>query len=62
MNIDDILMSFHLTEANHTANSLEQARQLLREHEAWISIDLITAEIDKFVPKTSIHFPISNPT
>ena len=56
MNTDDILESIHLTEPTHTPDSLEHARQLLKDHEAWISIDLLTNEIDRLIPETSIHF------
>ena len=59
MNTDDILLSLKLTEPTHTPDSLEQARQLLKDHEAWISIDLLTNEIDRLIPETSIHFIIN---
>lgn len=54
MNSEDILMSIHLTEP--CAFDLDQARQLLRDHEAWISIDLLAAQVNEVVSTTSIHF------
>ena len=57
MTTDDILMSFHLTEPTHSPDSLEQARQLLREHEAWVSLDLLATQVNEVIPLTSIHFP-----
>ena len=51
MNTDDIL-----TEPTHTPDSLEHARQLLKDHEAWISIDLLAQQVDNLITETSIHF------
>ena len=59
MTTDDILMSFHLTEPTHTPDSLEQARQLLKDHEAWISIDLLAQQVDNLITETSIHFHLN---
>ena len=56
MTTDDILQSIHYTEPTLNLDTLDQARQLLREHEAWVSIDLLAAQIDEVIPTTSIHF------
>lgn len=56
MTADDILQSIHYTDPAFTLDTIDQARQLLREHEAWISVDLLATQINEVIPTTSIHF------
>ena len=56
MTTDDILIAINHSETLNLAD-LEQARQLLREHEAWVSIDLLTEQVNEVISTTSIHFP-----
>lgn len=59
MTTDDILQAIHHTEPTLTLENLEQARALLREHEAWVSIDLLAQQVDNITQETSIHFHIN---
>ncbi len=56
MNSDDVLTAIRLTEPTLTLDTIDHARQLLREHEAWVSLDLLTAQVNEVVSTTSIHF------
>lgn len=57
MTTDDILQSIHYTDPTLTLYNLDQARQLLREHKAWISLDLLITQVNEVIPTTSIPFP-----
>ena len=55
MTIDDILTSYaHTTLPTYT--DLEEARRLLRDHEAWAYLDQLSREIDEVIPAQPIHF------
>ncbi|WP_299315992.1 hypothetical protein [uncultured Halomonas sp.] len=55
MTTDDILESYHNT-TFPTHHNLDEARRLLRDHEAWASLDALTQEIDAILPDLPIHF------
>lgn len=57
MTTDDIIAAIQRTEP---AFDLDQTRQILKEHEAWISIDLLITEVNEVVSTTSIHFQFPN--
>lgn len=55
MTTDDILTSYQHTDLP-TYTSLDEARRLLRDHEAWASLDALTREINSILPDLPIHF------
>lgn len=59
MTTDDILEAYNHTDLP-THTDLDEARRILRDHEAWAYLDALTREIEEVIPTTPIHFTITS--